>query len=796
MTGLNVLYLVLALLPGGVASPAPRPTSTPAPPPAIEGTVHGPGGAPVKGAVVAVRRREAERSWSLPDPPITVRTDAQGRFRAVIDTPRTVEVRVQAEGLAPRVLGNARSGQRLDIVLDKGRALDGLVKDASSGKPVAGASVQASTGDWQARGALDDETSGVRKTSTDALGRFRVDGLGAATVTVTVTSPGYAALRRRARAGTRLELLLLHGLSIAGFVRDPKGVPIAGATVQAEADLVSDPAPATTDGLGRFAIAGVDDRPYRVWARCPDGGTSPIEEVDVQADADARLDLVIPPSSDVLGRLVSPGPELLAGTLAVAELDGRPSHLLSSFLRSAAAPDGHFRLSGLPPGSHALAVSAPGFGPKRLEVVVAGAEPIDVGDVELERGLFIRGRIGDAAGLPIAGARIRGHITGGGGSSPEALSEADGTFTLAGLEEGAYTLIASAAGYGEARREVPTGAENATMTLRQGGTISGQVVDMKGAPVEAFSVSARTTDREQDPVIFKAPTAVEDPNGRFTIDDLAEGAFLVEVFAEGKRPGSAKDVAVKPGAAVDVGRIRLEAGGVVRGVVVDSRGAPIASARVTALGPGRPTFPSDPETSTDLDGSFELRGAALGAVDVYASHPDFATGKAAGVMVEPETPAVARVVLTAGGRIEGHARRRDGSGIPNAYVYVQSIEMGSRGFRDFVPVAPDGGSFLAEHVPPGRTVLELMMRAGDAFTNRRSKHANVVEGETERVDFAAPEILVSGRVTRSAQPLAGVRVAVGSSGTMIYASGSLAPPATEGPLPGFGITGPDGATRS
>jgi protocatechuate 3,4-dioxygenase beta subunit len=718
------------------------------------------------------------------------RTDEQGRFRVVVATLQTMEVRVQAEGLAPKVVASAQPGQHLEVRLEKGRVLEGLVRDASSGKPVSGAAVQAWTG-GQPRTALQEEPS-EQKTSTDARGAFRLDGLGLAPVTVTVTSPGYAVLHRRARVGTRLDLLLLRGLSIAGSVRDPKGQPIEGATVQAEADLVSDPLPATTNAEGRFAIVGVDDRPYRVWARRGEGGTSLIEEVTVAADTDAHLDLVIPRSCDIVGRLVSGGPKPVPGTVGLTELDGSPSHILLSLLRSAAGADGRFRISGVPPGSHTLGVTAPGFGPRRLDVVVEAGAPLDLGDVELDRGLAIRGRVQDASAAPVAGARIRGHPSGGGASTPEALSETDGSFTLAGLEEGAYTLIVSSAGYGEARREVPTGAQNAVITLRRGGSVSGQVVDDGGKPVEVFSVSVRETHREHDLQVFKAPTSVEDAGGRFTVDDLPEGTYAVEVFAEGKRPGSANDVAVTPRARADVGRIRLEAGGTVRGVVVDGRGSPIASARVAARGPGFSQYATDAETTSDLDGGFELRGTPLGAVEVHASHPDFATGKTT-VTVELDGPATARVVLTSGGRIAGHARRRDGSGIPDAYVCVQSQGMNIRAFRDFLPVAPEEGAFLAEHVPPGSTAVALMLRAGDSFTNQRGKHADVVEGETTRVDFAAPEILVSGRVTRSSEPLAGVRVSVGGGGTMTYSFGSLAAPAVGGLLPGLGITQADGS---
>jgi protocatechuate 3,4-dioxygenase beta subunit len=382
----------------------------------------------------------------------------------------------------------------------------------------------------------------------------------------------------------------------------------------------------------------------------------------------------------------------------------------------------------------------------------------------------------------------------------EGQSEADGRFTLAGLYEGSYRVTARASGYAQATRSGATGGEPIEIVLAPGGTITGQVVDESNRPVDNFSVDADPTSRPDGRFVFRGGSErVVDPDGRFTLDSLAENTYVVRAESPEMVAASVSGVKVTAGQTVDVGRIRLTRGGLVRGMVVDSTGAPIAGANVSVRGAGNDMiFRGDGGTvPSDGGGIFEVRGVPLGRADVIATHSNYAAGRIT-VEVEAGKTADARVVLSQGGRIEGYARKRDGTPLPGR-VQVTPLQMGGIDMASrpaLAPVAADG-SFVVEHVAPGRVRVLLMQGTPSQMMSVMSKEAEVREGEATAVELSSREILVTGRVTRSGVPQPGLRVTMriqGGAVMVMSMSGPLsAPPPTSGPQRGLGRTREDGS---
>jgi hypothetical protein len=282
--------------------------------------------------------------------------------------------------------------------------------------------------------------------------------------------------------------------------------------------------------------------------------------------------------------------------------------------------------------------------------------------------------------------------------------------------------------------------------------------------------------------------AAED--GRFALEDIGEGEYVVDVTAPERAPAVVSDVKVAAGATVDVGTVRLTAGGVVRGLVVDAASAPVAGAWASISGPVRDFSRSAPEVTTDAGGAFEFRGVPPGAAQVTVTHPSYAPGTASGLDVDPARgPVETRVVLTQGGRIEGRVRARSGVLPPGAAVYVNPMRDGGWGSGPpMQSLAPDG-TFVVEHVPVGRAGVMLMSgRQGD-YRTVAQVDAEVREAETTSVELSLRNIAVSGKVTRGGAPLAGARVELESArGTMWFGGGG-------GPdelPPNVGITADDG----
>src|SRR6267378_7103099 len=81
-----------------LGSAAAKASPKPTPPPGLVGSVRGPDGKPLEGALVLYRPLSA----SSGDVAATARTDAEGRFHVELKTPGPVYVRVTAKGLAGR----------------------------------------------------------------------------------------------------------------------------------------------------------------------------------------------------------------------------------------------------------------------------------------------------------------------------------------------------------------------------------------------------------------------------------------------------------------------------------------------------------------------------------------------------------------------------------------------------------------------------------------------------------------------------------------------------------------------
>jgi protocatechuate 3,4-dioxygenase beta subunit len=757
--------------------------------------VKGPDGKPVEGARVAVM----PLFLRLGDVPSHTRTDATGAFRIQLKAPGLVNLSVEAKGLAARHLQRIQPTAALAITLARGAVLEGMVKDGTSGQPVPGARVEARPGGtfpnpW-------DPGAGLIAATADAKGAFRLEGLSPKAYGVTATARGYGrAQNPSAVAGRRVELFLFPGSSVRGVVRGPAGEPIPGAVVRVEGGMrpmVAGP-PSVTDPAGRYEMLGVPPGVYRVMAHHKDWALGLASGVAVDRQADVELDFRLDRGVKVTGRLIDTAGRPLQGRIAPQEIAGETSlWALGEILRTEAGADGRFSLDHVPAGEHALAAEARGYGVKRVEVS-AGARPVDLGDIVLEPGSTIRGRVRDKAGLPIGQAQLWAFAMGRGGMRVEATSEPDGTFVLAGLPGGALRVTARASGYGTANLTASAATETLDVVLEAAGTVTGLVVDEAGRPVESFQADASPTRREQGGMVMRAGGLMDNSggDGRFTLYDLAAGEYVVEVSAPERGRAVVSAVKVTAGGSTDVGRLTLTAGGIVRGQVVDAAGSPIPGATVAVSAGERFWGPDRSTGMTDGTGAFEVRGVNPGIVTASATHPSFAAGEVTGLEVDPARPAEARIVLTQGGRIEGVARRRGNLPVAGATVQALSERANRRPLQEPThAVTAADGSFWMDHVPPGRMRVTLMAREGaSTWTSSQSREVEVQEGQTASVEFLSREIAVSGRVTRGGGPVPGVRLSLRSSRsmTMMFGSPGMAalPP---GPQRMTAVTREDGA---
>lgn len=788
---MNAALVVLIL---GLA--ATKPATPSPPPPVLEGVVKGPDGKPIEKARVMVRPSARFDSKIL-----STRTDAKGAFRIELEGRGSLYVRVEAAALAPRVLTDVRPGAPLAVVLDRGTYIEGIVRDGATGRPVPGARVETSPSETVAWILPWETDLNEPHAVSDAKGHFRIEGLASQPYSLSAHARGFGrSPSRKIRPREIVELFLFPGGTISGTVRDAAGRPVSDALVVADAfPAGASQDPTRSDARGRFEIDGLSPGLYALTVRHRDHGVALLRDLRLTADGDVSADLTLAASGAVKGRLVSPAGAPVAGRVRIQELDGRETPGSLADALSAETADGRFTLDHVPPGSHALGVMAPGFAPLRLDFDLRGPTQ-DLGDVALDMGLTISGRVRDAQGRSIAGAEVSGSSWG-----PDQLARpagfttgADGLFVLAGLDEAKYGIEVQADGYAIANRSIVAGTHDADFTLSRSGAITGAVVDEAGLPVEDFMVLAQP--EKQEPDSWQEPRKdVQATDGRFLLPDVRPGTYVLRVESEGRASGSASAVVVRAGATADVGKIRLGRGGTIRGTVVTSDGSPVAGALVHAQTAAEfsTSYGTPPGAVTGVSGEFALRGLEAGRFNLVATHPQLAPGFEDGIDVEPARgPAEARIVMSRGGVVEGSARRRDGTPLTGVMVEAMSTiadrERFSFDFRG-VPVAPDG-SFAIDRVPAGRVKVALLEGAANQLSRVQEHDAEVREGEATVVDFVASDILVTGRVARSSGSVSGLHVQFGGGGMarIVFAGPGAAGSASPGPRRFEATTDQDG----
>jgi protocatechuate 3,4-dioxygenase beta subunit len=758
--------------------PAPKPT----PVPIFEGMVRGPDGKPVEGARVTYREIVVLGS----DPAPSVRTDAEGRFRASLKSGAPLQVRVEAKGLAGKTIEKVQPGAPLLVTLDRGRTIEGLVRDAG-GQPVARARVEANANVEMNRSSWDVEGYRV-ETTTDARGHFRLTSVGHGLHNVRARAPGRgAAWKGNVRPGSTVNLVLQPRASLTGIVADVDGRPVAGAVVRAdqEAAFWGGSDTEKTDHDGRFDLLGLEAGTYSLVADHPDFAPAIVSGILVEEAGQADATLVLSRGFAVTGRLVGPEERPVLGRAVVQESADRPTpRSFAELLRAETGADGRFRIERVPAGSFVLGVLARGYAGRRVELDVSGRESVvDLGDISLEAGLAIRGRVRTRESAPIAGAVLQAYQSAmmHDGTPGETLSEPDGSFVLAGLSPGQYTVNVRTTGFARLHKPITAGSEDVDLVLEPGGAITGVVVEEGDQPVDAYSIEANPAKPEQrfQGRIFES---VGSADGRFLLEDLAEDKYVLQVMVPERAPASVSSVAVAPERTTDVGVIRVARGGVVRGLVVDTSGGAVVGANVRVQGPGQDMMRWSPNLATESDptGAFEIRGVPEGPKHVSASHRDYAPADAQVDVVAARGPAETRLILSQGGRIEGSARKRDGTPLTGLHVNAHSMGGGhlNWGAQPHATTGADG-RFALDHVRPGQTSVSLMTTGSGAAgmsvsTNMQSKTVEVREGETVMVDFLSREILVTGHVTRSGTPLAAVRIQLmGEMGTTFVMGGPL-----------------------
>jgi protocatechuate 3,4-dioxygenase beta subunit len=530
---------------------------------------------------------------------------------------------------APVVLALAQSRSDLEIVLGRGRRVEGTV--VADGVPVGDATVIAST-----------EPPGVSR--TDGAGHFSFVGLPAAALVVSASSPrgiGRARVEATAADVQDVRVALSAEGAVTGVVLDRERRPAANARIVATTGTGQDGRNTIgySDEQGRFRIERLPPGALSL-AVTHEAGIGELDAGMLAAGALQQVEIVLAAGSSVAGtvRLEDGRPAPGAQVFALAEMLGRfMGRWPQPVSATRAGPDGRYRIDGVPPGEvllRALSVGddpLTGMGNRRLRrdlvpLVLRSAERREGVDlIVLRSDLVIRGRVLDTEGRPVAGAVSSAWPDGAGSSGREApvLSQEDGAFSIDGLAPGPYSIEVSHADLSTARLEhVAAGASGVEVRLARPGALAGVVVGAAG-PATQYTIVARVvlgpspTEHELrdswSRASFKAQ--VTQPDGTFTFPSVPPGTYEIDAYLPDRRVATLAALTIAPGERKTGVRLVAQSGVAIRGRVVDYRtGQPVVGARAE----GRGTALGQLTATTDGAGMFLLEGLPAGRMVDFA----------------------------------------------------------------------------------------------------------------------------------------------------------------------------------
>lgn len=607
-------------------------------------------------------------------------------------------------------------------------AVDGVVVDARTSRPIAGAAVSL----FRPR-----QTAPVVE-SSDGGGRWRFDAIEPGSYQLVVSAAGYAAAVMPLDVpATGVEIALERDdlATVSGVVSDVEGGPVAGAVVAAKPAILSGaefdrtaPLPAVTDGQGRYALSLAPGHyELAAWA---DGYVSERRYLRVER-RDAAMDFALWPACAIEGRVVVRDTgRPAAGVEVVAQPRGASATAAGEFeppeqaVRAVAGAGGQFRLDGLRAGGYALYAQGGGYNSAvPLDVDLAIGETATGVVIQVVRGYTVSGRIVRAdTGAPVSGATVSAMRDGDtrewGQVGP---TGEDGRFTLSGLPAGHYTLFAEAVSVSleptGADVEVAGDVDGVEVRVSPGATVEGRV-DPPGRAIVGLAPDYESLTFEGLAAAMLAEQLVSrrtGEDGRFALSPVPPGRWRVVARADAGAGGEVA-VDVPPGGARDV-VVPLQQWASVRGRVVDQTGAPVPGVTVMLQPvhvPGaielqfrlmRRQYNVD-GVLTDAKGVFAFDSVSPGE---YA----FVVGDAVGMRwwapsgFDPQTNRPRRYVLGPGARLEdvvievttadgvitGRVVDTKGAAVPDVYVVARLVAY-SKGNGRWNPT-PYGG-----RVPP------------------------------------------------------------------------------------------------
>src|SRR6266542_2220687 len=414
----------------------------------------------------------------------------------------------------------------------------------------------------------------------------------------------------------------------------------------------------------------------------------------------------------------------------------------------------------------------------------------------------VTGRVLDASGKPIAGAKVQWMayrsddevlLDETAGKDPAVLGEtsadAQGQFRVVLDKPGvSIALRVFAHAHPSARFSGPfdSAEENPLfdILLPAAQPMSGRVVDEAGNPVGGARVFVASREVVVDGDTRYLGEARTGADGAFTVTDAPEGARVVVVRAPDFIPANRIQLEAKPEE-----KISLQRGGAVRGLVTDAAGKPASGVIVTT---------DDAAAQADAQGRFRLTGLPAGVHHLQALSKDDLAARKDGVRVrkgeEVEANLKLRPVTVISGTVVEEGNRRPVAGARVSAYQATGFVRFARRRAERAARTDARGRFRLAGLAPARYAIEAVR---DGYLAAAIAGVNAAAQSVPVANLALRKAAsISGRVTdEKGQPVATARVRImRETGIRRLLRGAASNPASV--LGGQGVlTAADGAFR-
>jgi protocatechuate 3,4-dioxygenase beta subunit len=545
--------------------------------------------------------------------------------------------------------------------------------------------------------------------------------------------------------------------SVSGTIRDAEGKPIAGATVCAEANRAElfgagDKLPPCSkserdghyrlDGLWPVSTGFSASAPRFMpaqWSEHVDGRKR--QTLRLHAGEEKRgIDITLERGGVAVRGVVK---DISGGVVEDAFVSSNTGFFGFGGATSAARTDaeGRFELW-TKPGRTSLSAHAEGYAPAKTQA----SAPTELATIFMTPESVIAGVVVHVeTGEPAAEVTV--HAVG-----PErgaTITDAEGRFRIDALAPGIYDVEAKADElYGEGNEKIHLGlsqsVEDVVIQVHPAFAVAGKVVIAESnAPCTEGQVELMSDGQR-----YRAGI---DEHGEVLVRAVLPGSYELEVDCR----DHISEPEYEPIVITDQSLVELEwkvhTGLAIRGVVVDSHGAPVsevnvfASAKTTAADP-RAQQTSSWNAGTEQDGSFELRGLLPGSYELDTwgdEHPKLAQPEPVTLGEGADLDGV-RLVLQASGRLVGIVRDENGAPLPGVDVQASSLARGWRAQKS--ARTGDDGRFEIAQLEPGSFRVQAKLE----WTNMRAPGTtdDDIQGEVVEIladDEAEVELIVESR---------------------------------------------------